>query len=225
MNDKALIIFARHPEPGKVKTRLTPALSPRQAARLYHFMLTDIINGTGTLSGIDRLLFYSGGENAERYFHELCPGLPLFPQKGPDLGSRMEHAFSHVFALGYRSAAVIGTDSPDLPVYFIIDAFRLLEEGTEVVFGPAEDGGYYLLALKEVHGELFRGIAWSSGHVLRQSMEKARSKDLRTSELPLWHDVDTFEDLARVGKRAGAGFAPLTVGFIDNPGLRECGEW
>jgi rSAM/selenodomain-associated transferase 1 len=220
MNEKALIIFAKQPVQGEVKTRMVPPLSPRQASQLYQHMLTDIINRTESLEGVDRFLFYSGGNGAEKYFHKLFPDLPLYPQKGADLGSRMEEAFSHVFAKGYRTTAIIGTDSPDLPVSFIDDAFRLLENGnTEAVFGPAEDGGYYLLAMKRVHHELFHGISWSSGRVLRESLEKAGSMGLQVFKLPLWHDVDTFEDLARLGTREDRDCAPLTLRFIERLGL------
>ncbi|HET6420003.1 MAG TPA: TIGR04282 family arsenosugar biosynthesis glycosyltransferase [Geobacteraceae bacterium] len=220
MNEKALIIFARQPAPGEVKTRLVPPLSPAQASLLYHFMLADIINGTESLEGVDRVLFYTGGEGARGYFLDRFPGLPLYPQEGDDLGSRMEEAFSRVFAEGYRFAAIIGTDSPDLPVSFIDDAFRLLAGGkTEVVFGPAEDGGYYLLAMKRVHHELFHGISWGGGSVLRESLEKAGAMGLEVSELMMWGDVDTFEDLAGLAERAGGGCAPLTLRFIKDMGL------
>ncbi len=220
MNEKALIIFARQPIPGKVKTRLTPPLSPRQAASLYHFMLTDIMSRTEALEGVDRVLFYSGGEGAERYFQENCPGLPLHQQKGPDLGSMMEEAFSRVFADGYRTVAIIGSDCPDLPVSFICEAFRLLADGpSEAVFGPAEDGGYYLLAMKRVHRELFHGVSWGNGHVLRESLEKAGAMGLHVSRLPVWGDVDTFEDLTRLLKRGCSDSAPRTLRFIESLSL------
>ncbi len=216
MNEKALIIFARQPASGKVKTRLTPALSPTRASQLYHCMLADTINRFESLEGVDRILFYTGGEDAESYFRNLWPDLRLRPQKGADLGSRIEEAFSLVFASGYRSAAIIGTDSPDLPVSFVIDAFRLLSDGnTEAVFGPAEDGGYYLLAVKRVYSDLFHEISWGSGQVLRESLEKAESMGIRVSKLPMWADVDTSEDLAGLVAREGAERAPLTMRFIE----------
>lgn len=221
MNKKALIIFAKQPVPGEVKTRMVPPLSPRQAAQLYHLMLTDIFSSTESLDGVDRVLFYAGGDDAETHFHELFPGLPLYSQQGADLGPKMEAAFSRVFAMGYRTVAIIGTDSPDLPVSFIEDAFGRLEYGkTDVVFGPAEDGGYYLLAMKRVHSELFRGISWSSGQVLRESLAKAKSMGLEVSTLPEWHDLDTVEDLSKLGTRDGRDCALLTRRFVEGLDIR-----
>ncbi len=211
----ALIIFARKPVPGNVKTRLIPCLSPDEAAQLYHCMLTDILNKTASFSGTDKLLFYEGGSETEDYFHANFPSFAVFPQQGEDLGMRMQAAFNHAFAMGYRSVAIIGTDSPDLPAAYIEDSFRSLEKGgNDVVFGPAEDGGYYLLAMKRMHGELFRGITWSSGHVLRQSLAKAELSGLNCKTLPAWYDVDSPADLGRPGLVEAGNCAPLTRRFL-----------
>ncbi len=219
MHKKALIIFAKQPIPGEVKTRLIPHLSPHEAALLYQLMLTDILDKTECLEEVDRILFYAGDQAAGDYFRGVFPAFPLRPQEGDDLGSRMEAAFARAFAMGYQAAAIIGTDSPDLPVAFIEDAFRLLEKsGTQAVFGPAEDGGYYLIAMKRLHRELFRGISWSTGQVFRQSMEKAGSLGLGVATLPPWHDVDTFEDLARPELRDEGNRAPRTRGFVERLG-------
>jgi rSAM/selenodomain-associated transferase 1 len=216
MNKKALIIFAKQPLPGNVKTRLVPPLSPDQAARLYHSMLSDVLNKTESLETVDRLLFHERGSQADYYFQEFFPSFPIYPQQGIDLGARMEAAFARVFAMGYRTAAIIGTDSPDLPVSVIADAFHILEkDGTDVVFGPAEDGGYYLLAMKRIHSELFHGIPWSTGQVLRESVKKAESAGLRVATLPVWYDVDTVEDMKRPELRKEGNGAPLTRGFIE----------
>ena len=216
MNKKALIIFAKQPVPGEVKTRMVPPLSLHQAARLYHLMLTDILGSTESLTEVDRFIFYSGGDSTERHFHELFPGLPLCPQQGADLGRKMEAAFRSVFAMGYRTVAIIGSDSPDLPLSYIEDAFHLLENGrTQAVFGPAEDGGYYLLAMKSLYSELFYGIKWSSGQVLRESLVKAESAGIEAAMLPLWYDLDTFEALTRLGKADGKNSAPLTRQFVE----------
>ncbi len=112
-------------------------------------------------------------------------------------------------------AAVIGTDSPHLPTAFIDRAFDLLEDpGVDAVFGPTEDGGYYLLAMKQPHRELFEGIAWSTPSVLEQSLARAAAAGVATVLLPVWHDVDTAADLLRPELVDPGNGAPLTREFI-----------
>ncbi len=218
----ALLIFARQPNPGKVKTRLTPPLSPVEAAQLYRCMLSDIIHKTESMRKTDRILFYEAANGSEKYFRDNFPSLRLYPQQGEDLGSRMKQAFDLAFSMGYRAAAVIGTDSPDLPVGYIDKSFRLLDnEGADVVFGPAEDGGYYLLALKRTYEELFRGIAWSSGRVLSESIARAGLLGLACGALPVWYDVDTFDDLKRRGLSHAGNCAPLTRQFMKELKIRD----
>lgn len=210
----ALIIFAKQPVPGKVKTRLTPPLSPEETAQLYFLMLSDVVNKTGSL-GVDRFLFCHGDQKAEGYFQQEFPALRTYRQEGRDLGERMKKAATAVLAMGYPMTVIIGTDSPDLPLAYIGQAFELLGEGgADVVFGPCEDGGYYLLGFRKIHCELFSGLPWSTGNVLKESLEKAESAGLATSLLPSWHDVDTIEDLARPELTDPENGAPLTRGLI-----------
>lgn len=212
---KALIIFAKRPVAGKVKTRLIPALSAKEAAALYNCMLTDTIAKTESLKEVDRFLFITGGTESSAFFHELFPGMPIFQQAGNDLGERMEAAFAAVFSMGYQAAAIIGTDSPDLPLQFIEETYGILEKHqAEAVFGPSEDGGYYLLAMRRLHSVFFTGIHWSTGRVLHQSLENAEKVGLRVVQLPHWYDVDTIEDLARPELRNNNNCAPLTRQYI-----------
>jgi rSAM/selenodomain-associated transferase 1 len=212
---KALIIFAKQPVAGKVKTRLIPALSAIEAASLYNCMLTDTIAKMESLMQVDRFLFITGGTESSAFFHEFFPGILIFPQAGNDLGERMEAAFAAVFSMGYQAAAIIGTDSPDLPLQFIEEAYRLLEKHqAEAVFGPSEDGGYYLLAMCRLHSDFFAGIHWSSGHVLQQSLKNAEKAGLRVAQISAWYDVDTIEDLDRPELRDSHNCAPLTRQYI-----------
>src|SRR5512139_3639185 len=214
---KALIIFAKQPVAGKVKTRLVPALSAREAAELYTCMLTDTIAKLESLKGVDRFLFSAGGVESYTFFQESYPGMQIFQQAGNDLGERMEAAFATVFSMGYEAAAIIGTDSPDLPLKFIEEAYRILEDyRAETVFGPAEDGGYYLLAMRRLYNCFFAGIHWSSGRVLQQSLENAEKTGLRVAQLSVWHDVDTIEDLSRPELRDSNNSAPLTRLFLNS---------
>jgi uncharacterized protein len=212
---KALIIFAKTPRPGAVKTRLMPALTADEAAELYRRMFLDTVAKLESLAGVDCFIFYGGDAEDITLFQELAPGTEIFPQLGEGLGERMEQAFRLIFARGYGGVAIIGTDSPDLPLAYLEEAFRILQHGeAEPVFGPSEDGGYYLLAMKRLHGELFRNIPWSSGQVLRLSMDRAEKAGLGAALLPLWYDVDTAADLKRLGLVAEQSNAPLTREFI-----------
>jgi rSAM/selenodomain-associated transferase 1 len=211
----ALLVFAKQPTPGRVKTRLTPTLLPAEAAKLYHCMLQDTLTKAKSLAGAARFIFYVDEDGAADYFRGIAPGAELFPQEGETLGDRMENAFARAFARSFQRVAIIGTDSPDLPPGFIESAFALLgNENVDVVFGPAEDGGYYLLAMKRLHGELFRGISWSSGSVLADSLARCAAAGLTVELLPVWYDLDTVEDLQRPALVAELTDAPLTRAFI-----------
>lgn len=212
---KALIVFAKRPSPGRVKTRLTPPLSPEDAAELYRCMLLDILAKTGQMADVHRLLFYEQGDGAPEFFAETVGAGGNYPQEGVGLGERLTAAFERTFGLGYGTAAVIGTDSPHLPTAFIDRAFELLNDpGVDAVFGPTEDGGYYLLAMKRLHRELFSDIPWSTGKVLERSLARAAEAGIVTALLPVWHDVDTAADLLRPELVDPGNGASLTREFI-----------
>ena len=212
---QALAIFAKTPLPGLVKTRLTPPLSPEEGADLYRCMLLDTVARVRSLP-TDTFIFYDGDEF---FFKTAAPGLPLIPQHPEGLGGRLEEAFATLTSMGYGARVVIGTDAPDLPLSFIEEAFRLIETGSDVVFGPAEDGGYYLVALSGPHGDLFKDIPWSGPDVLERSLERARQAGLASALLPPWYDVDCFEDLFRPGLSDTLNGAPLTRDFIRELGI------
>ncbi|WP_236685578.1 TIGR04282 family arsenosugar biosynthesis glycosyltransferase [Geobacter pickeringii] len=137
---KALLIFAKKPTPGRVKTRLVPPLSAVEAAELYRCMLFDVLANVGQITGVALHLCY--GEGGRDYFEATMPSVGLFPQEGDDLGERMAGAFRRAFAQGYRRVAIVGTDSPDLPPEFVERAYELLADpDVDVVFGPSADGG------------------------------------------------------------------------------------
>lgn len=212
---KGLIIFAKRPVPGRVKTRLSPPLSPEEAAELYHRMLEDVLAKGGTQAGVDKWVFYEPDAGAAQFFAGLAPEMSHVPQEGNDLGERMANAFRRLLALGYGMIAIIGSDLPDLPAAYVEEAFRRLESGTaDAIFGPSEDGGYYLVAMGELHENLFRDVPWSSGEVLATSLARAKDSGLTVSLLPLWHDVDTAEDLERPELLDAGNGAPRTREFI-----------
>lgn len=207
---RTLAIFAKTPVPGKVKTRLSPPLSLHQAAELYSCMLLDTIARTRSL-GIDIVIFYEGDRE---FFRAAAPEATLIHQQDGGLGIRLEHAFDALAELGYGPRVVIGTDGPDLPLHYMEKAFQLLDEGTEAVFGPAEDGGYYLVALKGAYGAVFRDIPWSGEQVLDKTLQQAEASGLSVSLLPHWFDVDSYQDLLRPGLSDPVNGAPLTRAFI-----------
>lgn len=207
---RAIAIFAKTPIPGMVKTRLTPPLSPEQGADLYRCMLLDTIARVRSLA-IDTFICYDGDE---QFFRRAAPGAGLIPQHHGGLGTRLECAFTALDSLGYRARVVIGTDAPDLPLALIREAFDVMEAGSDVVFGPAEDGGYYLVALNGPHGDLFKDIPWSGADVLERSLERAREGEFSATLLPSWYDVDCYEDILRPGLSDPSNGAPLTRAFI-----------
>lgn len=214
---KALLIFAKRPLPGKVKTRLVPPLSPEEAAELYRCMLGDVMAMAANFPDLSLHLFYEDMGEAREYFAGIAPGIVSFPQQGKDLGERMAEAFRLVFAMGHGAAVIIGTDAPDLPPDYIEEAFRRLENGKSMaVFGPCEDGGYYLLGIAQLHPALFRDLPWSSATVLRESLKRAAEAGIEVSLLPMWHDVDTAADLERPELLTEENGAPRTREYIEN---------
>jgi rSAM/selenodomain-associated transferase 1 len=192
---KAIIIFAREPLPGRVKTRLAATLGDRAAAELYETMLREVLETCRQLHDVETVVFWECGEEslprlAERY---RCRSRR---QGRGDLGQRMRAAFEEMFAAGCDVCCIIGSDAPDLPSSYIQEAYNLLAtERTDVVFGPATDGGYYLLGLRRVVPPLFTDIFWSSAGVLEQSLAAARKAGHTPVLLPEWQDIDTIEDL------------------------------
>ena len=207
---RALAIFAKAPLPGRVKTRLSPSLSPQQAADLYRCMLLDTLERVGALDA-EKVIFHEG---EAAFFREAAPGASLVAQAAGALGTRLEHACDTLRSMGYGPCVVIGTDSPDLPLAYIEDAFRMLEQGGDAVFGPAGDGGYYLIGLRDGYRSLFRDIPWSSEKVLEKSLVQAKASGFSATLLPPWHDLDCYEDLLRPDLMDPANGAVRTRAFI-----------
>lgn len=207
---RSLAIFAKTPVPGLVKTRLSPPLSPHQGAELYRCMLLDTIARVQLLNA-DTIVFYEGDGD---FFRRAVPDATLIRQHGGGLGTRLELAFDQLAELGYDSRVVIGSDAPDLPLAYLEEAFALLEGGSDTVFGPASDGGYYLVAVRGGQGRIFEEIPWSSERVLEASLKQAQASGLSSALLPPWYDVDSYEDLLRPGLSDPLNGAPLTRSFL-----------
>jgi rSAM/selenodomain-associated transferase 1 len=196
----ALVIFAKAPIPGEVKTRLCPPLTPDEAATLHGSFVLDMLERSKTAVAklklpLDRYLACTPSSTFVFFkIMEERQGVKLIDQTGADLGSRMSQTFETMFARGYTRGLIVGTDVPSLPLDHYRQALAQLETH-DLVLGPAIDGGYYLIGLKRTVPDLFVGIPWSTERVLGKTQEKASTLGLKTALLPPWRDVDTIEDL------------------------------
>jgi hypothetical protein len=191
-----LIIFAKEPRPGQVKTRLCPPISPQAAARLYGQFLEDVLEEMAGLPQIPVAVAYTP-EAARPFFQKLVPpDTPLVAQAGADLGERLRQAFAWGFAQGAATVLIRNSDSPDLPGSLVLAAQEVLADGrAQAVLGPCPDGGYYLVGLKTPQPRLFQDINWSSSTVLADTLAQAGRLGLTVHLLPSWLDIDTIADL------------------------------
>ena len=204
MTRRGLIIFAREPLPGRVKSRLAADVGDSAAAELYEAMLLDVLEISRGLTGIESVVFWDCAAESLPLLADRF-GCRSRKQADGDLGQRMQAAFEEMFAAGFASCCIIGSDAPDLPSAWIERAFGMLAtEQNQIIFGPSADGGYYLLGLKQILPRLFRDIAWSTPAVLQQSLAAAQSAGAATALLPVWHDIDTLQDLNSFLMRSGA---------------------
>jgi rSAM/selenodomain-associated transferase 1 len=189
---RTLGVFAKEPRPGQVKSRLAADTSPAWAARVAEAFLLDLAE---RLARVDarRVLVYSPAE-AEGYFAQLARGrFALTAQAEGDLGRRIAAFMEAELRTGADPVVVIGADSPTLPLPFIDQAFRELQEA-EVVLGPATDGGYYLLGCARRLPPVFDGMAWGGPSVLFDTVARLGSAWGKLALLPPWYDVDTLDD-------------------------------
>ncbi len=188
---KALILFVRKPEKGKVKTRIAKDLGDDIALEVYKKLLQHTKQVTQNFEG-DKFVFYAGGIVANDWWNactkrEQAPG---------DLGERMHTAFEELFGLGYANIVIIGSDCYELTTAILTQAFYALQQ-RDVVVGPSADGGYYLLGLKQPFAEIFADIAWSTETVCSETLRRIEHNGRTVAMLPMLHDVDTAEDCRR----------------------------
>lgn len=200
MMDKALIVMAKRPYPGQTKTRLSLNLSLIDAAELYECFLYDVLALASSLDHIDLIIAYAPAEeSAEAYFRNLAPEYLHLPQIGRTLGERLNHVLTQGLLMGYQQVVAVNSDSPTLPRTYLEQAFNLLADpNTDLVLGPCEDGGYYLIGWKRPHSRLVREVQMSTDHVLQDTLAIAAEENLAVSLLPSWYDVDEPEELARL---------------------------
>jgi len=194
--------MTKAPFAGEVKTRLIPPLTPGEAAALnvcfLRDMATNIQSVSKTVAATGLVVYTPAG--SESVFDSVLPdGFKLLAQRGPSLGERLCNATEDLLRQGHSAVCLINSDSPTLPSAVLIRAIESLAlEGDRVVLGAAEDGGYYLIGLKQAHRNLFDKIAWSTSDVLARTKQRAAEIDLAVELLPPWYDVDDAETLNRL---------------------------
>lgn len=193
----ALLVVAKRPAPGQTKTRLSPPLSPEQAAALYECFLGDTLDLIRHVPAVQPVIAYLP-LTEKNYFADLAPDFQLIVQEGPDLGARLDNALSHYLQLGYERVVIMDSDSPTLPLACLSTAFELLTGEADVVLGPCDDGGYYLIGLKQPAPRLLREVQMSTPHVVTDTLAVAAETGLRVELLPTWYDVDDVAALARL---------------------------
>ncbi len=191
-----LLVMAKDPQPGQVKTRLIPAIGENGACLLYEAMLKDVM-GTMSLGPWQLTLAFTPKEAKPRFRHLAPDGVHLICQEGPTLGQRMIHAFDQLLGTG-DPVVMRNSDSPDLPLTRVEEAFEALEQNnTDVVFGPDLGGGYYLVGMKKPHPEIFQ-LTMSTSNNLKNTRGRCEELGLRITVLQPHGDIDTPDDLSRL---------------------------
>lgn len=204
---KRIAVFARRPEPGRVKTRLSPALPPEYACQLYAAMLDDTLETVRNTRADSRTIFWADVPEENR----SPAGFYWHAQRGAELGARLADAFDTVLADGSHAVA-IGSDCPGLSSAILERALEALDRA-DLVLGPATDGGYWLIGLTRPAPQLFMDVEWSTETVFTDTLSRAAEAGLSVETLPFLDDLDTPADLARL-------VAALACGDSDGAGPR-----
>ncbi len=191
----ALIVVAKRPAPGKTKTRLSPPLTPELSSALYECFLFDTLDQMRQVDEAQRVIAYL---DERVYFQRVASDFELVPQRGHDLGVRLDHALTDYFSRGYHRVVIMDSDSPTLPPSHLKQAFSALANGADVTLGPCDDGGYYLIGLKKPAPRLLREVQMSTPTVAADTIALAEQEGLRVSLLPTWYDVDDAASLLRL---------------------------
>jgi len=186
-----ILLFAKAPLPGRVKTRLQPVLSPTESAELHASFVGD---------ALERLLGFNSIADLELHLDQETIAWTDFNvvrklQAEGDLGSRMCHAARQALSEGREQALILGSDSPTLPLEYIK---TLLDSPADIAFGPTDDGGYYAVKFRRLPAGLFENIEWSTERALEQSISSAKRLGMSVGHGPAWYDIDSPADLVRL---------------------------
>lgn len=196
--DSRIAVFAREPVLGKVKTRLLAALGEAGALALYQQMLARIGACIGA-SGLARLDLWITSNPSHESFLSICNEMNIYIQEGDDLGAKMAFSCDHTLVTeAAQSVLIVGTDCPVMDVAYLDSALTSLQAGSDVVIGPAEDGGYVLIGMRKPQPALFTDIPWGSDRVLAETLTKLEALHLNYHLLPTLWDVDIPADLPRL---------------------------
>ena len=221
-NRCALAVMTKVPRPGHVKTRLTPPLTPEEAAELNVCFLRDTAAAIQQACGSTAIGIgvYTPAGFETAYADILPPEFELLPQRGQDFGERLAFAVEDLFRCGFASVCLIDSDSPTVPSTAYAKAVALLSQPHDcVVLGPSDDGGYYLIGLKENHRSLFEMIDWSTDQVFEQTRNRAKRLGVEIAVLPNGFDIDDRASLRRLceellDNRVSANHASHTRNFL-----------
>ncbi len=195
MNKNALIIIAKHPEAKNVKTRLKGHLPDKKLIELYTSLFEHTVKKLQSMPGVDTFIAFALHKSRE-YFSRFK--INLIPLADSNLGDNMYRAFTEILDIGYQKAVLVGADIPELSPLIILKAFDLLSQH-DLVYGPAMDGGYYLIGMKRLIKEVFENVPWSSNKTLKKSLEQAKKYGYNVAFTEMLNDVDTIEDVKRIG--------------------------
>lgn len=204
-----IVVFAKAPEPGAVKTRLIPVLGADGAADLSARLILDTLERVRT-SALAPFELHVSPDTGHPFFRSLADPPPLRQQCGNDLGERMHAALADALTrAGF--AVLIGTDCPALDAGHLDRACAALAAGRDAVLGPAADGGYVLVGLRRTVPELFSGVSWGGDRVLAQTRARLAALGWDWEELPTLWDLDRPEDLARLHPRQRSALLPPAI--------------
>lgn len=195
---RAVAVMAKQPAAGRTKTRLTPTLSPQQAADVYECFLLDTLQTLLRRDDCTTVIAIDAVESAG-YFSSIAPDVPQVEQVGGALGDRLDSVMSALLDQGFDQVFALGSDSPDLPSGHLDHAFTALgSDENDLVLGPSDDGGYYLIGCKQRCSPVVTNVTMSTPQVLADTLVIAADLGLHVALAPSWYDVDTPEDLDRL---------------------------
>ncbi|HUF92842.1 MAG TPA: TIGR04282 family arsenosugar biosynthesis glycosyltransferase [Candidatus Limnocylindria bacterium] len=210
--------MARVPGAMPVKSRLHGALTAEGATALYRCFLLDRLDALARVPGIAPVVAFTPAHAADAMAALAPAGFALLPQHDGELGERLTRLLDGLLVAGHPGAIAMDSDSPTLPMAYVARAAQTLAEGAaDVVLGPCDDGGYYLVGVRASRPALFEDIPWSTDAVLATTLARARTLGARVVTLPAWFDVDTEDDLVRLHTAMRAAESPpaRTFAFVE----------
>jgi uncharacterized protein len=191
-----VIVFSKSPVEGQVKTRLIPEIGKLKATELYKELLVKTLD-TAVNSEASEVQIWISGDVRHDFFsrYKSKEFISFYKQEGKDLGERMFNAFTHTL-IKFSYIVLIGSDCPELSISDINSAMSYLKDGADLVLGPADDGGYYLIGLRSNDADLFHNIEWGSDNVFSETYSRAKEKNLNIELLTKRYDVDRASDLS-----------------------------